>query len=825
MGRAPSVEPQFPLQGIDPELQSIAKRMSAALVEYYRERGVHVGMNDNWTQFFSDADKDGTDRLTLQEFDQAVRKRLRADVSRFEIRALWRRIDTNNSGMATRQEFVQLLYKISLSDWPDLSQQEITRITEVLNSAVNRWHKAGGNWYKVFKHIDAENSGRIGFDEFSKYVRGTLPGLRIPLSVLSDVDLRGYWKAIDDEGSMDVILNKFMVFMRKHGAALSMHKSPRKSTASKTNITQELSSVGKLQNDELTNIANKLGEALHSYLARQGMDGGSSKLGSTSPRVWTELFETIAAKKSTRITFRDFESAVKVRLRAGKVISDTQLRAFWCAVDSDCSGEATRDEFINFVYRLQLKSWPELDSSALERVVKTLNGAADHYYRCSGNWYKVFAKFDEDRSGTMEFDELVAFLRRPLPGLRIPVTLLPDDEVRGLWRALDADRSGSVSTREFTAFMRQHGKMYSMHKQARLKDESQIDADAVDLPPTRTRQELQEIARTLEKALVSYWKSQGIHQRIGVQGGDWAGLFNECRFARKGRFTLAELTKALEKRFQALVANGASFMKRALHDDVRSLWACVKPDAPGYVTEKEWVLTMYRLMVEAWPIIDEAGLIKIVNEMDRAADQWHRAGGNWYKVFRLVDADGSAQLAFDELQKICRAPLPCLAITAEQITNEELKGLWRALDADMSGEVTVQEFMIFMRRHATKQIHQSPKLQNQLKMAQRRAQTQTLVTLTAEQLRAVGRALSGISMDMLASAYDGWGVPWTGVVTEWELLRVVRHVLRLDEKLMDDDAVDALWSSLDRENAGKIQASALLALGSELMQALENAEQ
>ena len=33
------------------------------------------------------------------------------------------------------------------------------------------------------------------------------------------------------------------------------------------------------------------------------------------------------------------------------------------------------------------------------------------------------------------------------------------------------------------------------------------------------------------------------------------------------------------------------------------------------------------------------------------------------------------------------------------MSDDDVKGLWRGLDDDASGEVTVQEFMVFMRRH------------------------------------------------------------------------------------------------------------------------------
>ena len=41
-----------------------------------------------------------------------------------------------------------------------------------------------------------------------------------------------------------------------------------------------------------------------------------------------------------------------------------------------------------------------------------------------------------------------------------------------------------------------------------------------------------------------------------------------------------------------------------------------------------------------------------------------------------------------------------LNLKPEELGDEAVRGLWKALDVDRSGLISVQEFMIFMRRHA-----------------------------------------------------------------------------------------------------------------------------
>lgn len=68
---------------------------------------------------------------------------------------------------------------------------------------------------------------------------------------------------------------------------------------------------------------------------------------------------------------------------------------------------------------------------------------------------------------------------------------------------------------------------------------------------------------------------------------------------------------------------------------------------------------------------------------------------SWTKLFRLVDADGSGRITFDELCNLTRSEFGLLPA---DISDEALKSIWLALDADDSGYVTAGEFGQFMRR-------------------------------------------------------------------------------------------------------------------------------
>jgi len=800
-------------------------------VAYYKARGVHFGMVDNWTQFFSDGDTDGTGQLTLEELDEAVRLRLRANVSRYELRVLWRRVDMNGSGLATLKEFTRSMYSLSLFSWPNLSEAELDRCTATLSEAANRLHHAGGNWFKIFRSIDVANQKHISFLDFTKYVRSTLPGLQISPQDLSDSDLRGLWKAIDVDVTMHVTLHRFMVFFRKSDSKKAL-QAPCEDTGASGDLARELAAAPVLDADKLGAVGAQLSMALRAWLTRKGKGGHFTRLNISSPRLWGQLFDALNTDGSRNLTFSEFESAVRRMLRVpDKDVPAGELKAFWRAIDSSGSGEVKRGKFCKAVYHLQLLVWPALDDDALAWVAKMLNDAADHYYQCCGNWYKVFAQVDKDQSGEMEFDEFAIFVRNPFPNLGIPVTKLSDDHVRGIWRVVDSDSSGKVSLREFTAFMRHHSRDFTMQRsmQTPERQPDEADEEAVQAPE-RTQEELRKVARALDQIHVAFWKAQGIFITNMTDPNRWARFFKVFDSSGNGRLTFPELEESLHLAARGVGMSAPSCFER---DDLLALWHHVDRNGSGEVTDKEWWLPMYRLELETWPEPDEAVLTGATLAMSEAAERWHQAGRNWYKVFKMVDLDSNGAIAYDELEKLVRRPPPCLGIPEDRLSERDLMMLWKAMDSDCSGVITVQEFMVFMRRRAREAAgggggpSRSPRLaytrgamEASLQKASSRAAYDGLGGLDDRQLLLLGERLCGQSQDSLAKAFATWGFPWTGAVSEWDLLTIVRRLLYLGPEQLNDDAVATLWGSMDRQGLGSVPAEALLALGPELRKAL-----
>ena len=174
-------------------------------------------MNRNWELLFKRLDKDKSGRLDYGEFEQAVRSELRVtDTTDQELRALWAYVDHDRSGEVTISEFQHGCYLLVLEGWPLLSKDSLEKIVAIINGAAKRWLHAS-SWVKVFRAIDQDENGRLGYDELERVVRanGTQGGLSLTSSDLTDHDLRGLWRALDRDVSGEVTVDEFMNFMRR----------------------------------------------------------------------------------------------------------------------------------------------------------------------------------------------------------------------------------------------------------------------------------------------------------------------------------------------------------------------------------------------------------------------------------------------------------------------------------------------------------------------------------------------------------------------------------------------------------------------------------
>jgi len=340
-----------------------------------------------------------------------------------------------------------------------------------------------------------------------------------------------------------------------------------------------------------------------------------------------------------------------------------------------------------------------------------------------------------------------------------------------------------------------------------LIDEEQDRLDAIIPYVERSSERLQEIAQTLDKSLADYWARRGVHTNVS---GNWGKFFEEADDDGSGRLGLAELEEFLSTRLRTRGCPAGDLIKGITKDDLIGLWNKVDADGSGLVTVKEWESCLYRMEVETWPDADAKTLTRVADVISKAAGKWHHCGGNWFKIFRLIDTDGSGEIGYDELKCLCYGVFPDLQISTQVMPEDKLKALWKALDGDLSGMTSTSEFMVFMRANGSEQFVKNAGTISTRKKA---PADESSKKLSPEQMQMFTGALSRQSLDSLKAAFGQWDIPWTGYLTEWDMFYIIRTLLDISEDDISDDGIVVVWGMLEQEENKQVRAQTLLVLG------------
>ena len=104
--------------------------------------------------------------------------------------------------------------KEKLAEVPPAEDAAVVELATKLNTAMAHLYpqdKTQASYFKLFRHMDKDQSGLISLYEFEKMVREVL---KIPVSKMPETEVQGMWRWVDADASGQISSGEFLKLMR-----------------------------------------------------------------------------------------------------------------------------------------------------------------------------------------------------------------------------------------------------------------------------------------------------------------------------------------------------------------------------------------------------------------------------------------------------------------------------------------------------------------------------------------------------------------------------------------------------------------------------------
>ena len=396
----------------------------------------------------------------------------------------------------------------------------------------------------------------------------------------------------------------------------------------------------------------------------------------------------------------------------------------------DAEGQAARDDMDKRVGRDMNKKFAGIAAASPAAVLdlsKMINAEMGTQPKHLRDWFRMFQKMDEDGSGRIQFPEVEDMVRQIL---RLPKAAVSEADLAAVWLALDDDKSGFITAKEFGPFMKLGADDPGPTWKERLQDSQDAKGQAarkeMDQHVGRDMNEKfagidaasDDEATALSVIINGCLNDQPEHMR------DWFKMFSAIDADGSGRISFLEL--------QSMVRLKLKVGKKKISDtELAALWLNLDQDRSGFLDANDfgdfmrkgapeqgetWKEKLQKQRseekkaedakmdalvgrnlnaafadVEPAPAEEVEALSVLCNEALLAAP----GTNDWFKCFGKIDKDGSGRVSYDEVCGFIRIELE---IGSGDVTELELMALWLALDLDRSGFLDAQDFGAFMKK-------------------------------------------------------------------------------------------------------------------------------
>lgn len=793
-----------------------------------------------WGKLFWRYDRDGSGLMDAFELTHMLRKDLgigKTEITDHDLQVIWVFIEnlgagrSRDEGRISAAEFASFM-RVCNKHAAVLSTRKLATVCNALNESGK--FDLGG-WGPLFLKFDDDGSGFLAVDEFRTMIRS---GLGVSKDTLDDDELLSAWHAADSDNSGCISAAELAQFLGDCGCEvpavvhrLDHNGNPIDEGEMPVRMNKAFQRRREAVKKKWTDRPEQ-SEARgpdHRFRAGEG-DKGKSKKAPTIPRMNKQFERRLVSGRIEKQRVVDHGlNGSEPETGAGKRFGGNNKLARPELASGSAEWEPASIELLSRLY------------THLDKHTRSIPDAA------ARSWFMMFASYDLDDSGLLDFYEFSQIVRG---SLRLKESEVSPRELQQLWNEVDTDGAGEISAPEFAAFMRLCERTCKVHtcgkvvlkikaaarkagttldwaalfqkhdtRGASLLERTQFDKmmrESVGIPKDEVNDgELKALFNGIDADGTGHVSANelGIFMRhithsareagVTVPGLEDADFEDEDEGSVSGAKagSIVRLNKTFEHRIIAAKKRQAKRVDHGLlviDQDVQlngtrfGEGQNIKYKSPFASKNRNDKIEEFDETKEEVGEADPQLLSKMSHQMNRALSKYpDKAQRSWMRLFTNVDSDKSGLIDFGEFNVMVRR---LLKLGKKTLSDKELRSVWliannAANDRDgkrVVGRLSASEFAAFMR------------------MCEKSAK----VSITGKIATHLMQALSKLSPDertwyAVFALHDRNG---TTMLSRPELGNLVRETLKLGVDVVSNQEIAALWSAIDVDSSGMISA-------------------